>query len=431
MKNAKHLALAGLTVVVGSACLGGCVAGEGGAIERREGVAASPSIDGPWGDLLLDPRDRAVTVERLAGGDLRLIAARDALVAEAEAWLEKPVRPITAGKESGKRVAPSGDPRDYVSLSPYWWPDPRVPSGEPYVRRDGEINPERYEYDTPKLDDFGKAVRELAFAYAVTGDERYADKAIEHVRAWFVEPETRMTPSMRFAQFVPGVSLGRNVGIIDTNRLRWMPDSLVILQDARGWTGRDTRETRRWFEEYSEWLMSSDLGIAERNAENNHGTWFASQVVGYALYAGRKDIAREVLKSVPARIDQQFEADGRQPHELERTKALDYTEFNIRGHLDLAKYAEHVKVDLAHYASADGASVRRALDWALPYMTGEKEWPYKQIAEPRHHMYYQTLRVAARVYDEPRYERAIDDLRDLPKDLMWFDLMLPSRHDVD
>ena len=37
---------------------------------------------------------------------------------------------------------PSGDKHDYMSQAPYFWPDPNRPNGWPYIRRDGERNPE-------------------------------------------------------------------------------------------------------------------------------------------------------------------------------------------------------------------------------------------------------------------------------------------------
>src|SRR6202165_907703 len=39
-------------------------------------------------------------------------------------------------------VPPSGDKHDYMSQAPYFWPDPKKANGLPYVRRDGERNPE-------------------------------------------------------------------------------------------------------------------------------------------------------------------------------------------------------------------------------------------------------------------------------------------------
>jgi len=37
---------------------------------------------------------------------------------------------------------PSGDKHDYMSQAPYWWPDPSKPGGKPYIRKDGQRNPE-------------------------------------------------------------------------------------------------------------------------------------------------------------------------------------------------------------------------------------------------------------------------------------------------
>lgn len=378
--------------------------------------------------LLLNQADIATARRALKGGNAHLAEARDAMIAEAAYYMDLPIVPITAGKDEGKPIAPSGNPHDYVSLSPYWWPDPNTASGTPYVRRDGEINPERFDYDTPKLDAFGKAVRSLAFAYAVTGDERYAKRAIEHVRAWFVNPDTRMNPHMRYSQFVPGVSPGRPVGIIDTNRMRWVPDALLLLAESPEWTSHDTTATREWFGDYVDWLMTSDNGTMERNAENNHGTWFATQTVLYARYAGRNDVARELLESIPARIAKQVEPDGRQLHELERTRALDYSDFNIRAMLDLALHAEAMGIPLKDFKTEDGRSIRAAIDYLLPYFTGEEEWPYKQISPPKTYMYYQMLRSAARLYGEPKYEHAAQKLPELPEDAKWIDLILPAHH---
>ena len=358
-----------------------------------------------------------------------LVRARDALIELAQAEMQTPIRPVTHGKdENPDRIAPSGDPRDYVSLSPYWWPDPETKTGKPYVRRDGRINPERHEYDTPKMGAMGRAVRLLAFAYAVTGEERYAERAADHLRAWYVEPSTRMNPSMRFAQFVPGVSPGRPVGIIDTNRMRWVPDSTVLLVGSPHWSESDHRAVQRWFAEYAGWLRTSDLGLAESRADNNHGTWYDAQLALASLHGGDVASARRAVESCKSRIDQHIDAEGNQPHELDRTRSLDYVEFNLRGMLDLARYSERVGVDLAGYTGPEGESIRLALDRVLPALVGREPWPHEQISPPRTHMYFQTLRQAARLYDDPTYERAIAELGGVPDSILWVDLVLPPRH---
>jgi hypothetical protein len=58
-------------------------------------------------------------------------------------------------------LPPSGDRHDYLSLAPYAWPDPRRPSGLPYLIRDGEINPERDRIPDHKFDPDGQQPAEL------------------------------------------------------------------------------------------------------------------------------------------------------------------------------------------------------------------------------------------------------------------------------
>ena len=323
--------------------------------------------------ILIDLDDWERVKPRLEAGDERLVEAKAALIRAAEEAMGVPVRPITEGKSGGVRTAPSGDPRDYVSLSPYWWPNPDTDDGLPYIRHDGKVNPERYDYDTPKLGEMGSAVRTLGMAYLVTGDERYAERALEHIRPWFIDERTRMNPRVRYAQFVPGVSDGRCVGSIDTNRLRWVPDAMHMLSESPAWTTEDTAETKRWFGEYTDWLLSSELGMEERGAENYHGTWYAAQVAYYASYADRDVVGRESVEQIPERIAWQIEPDGSQPHELVRTIALHYCDFNLRAMLDLCRYANGVGYDLASFESEDGRSIKNALLWVMPYMTGEKE----------------------------------------------------------
>jgi hypothetical protein len=45
-----------------------------------------------------------------------------------------------------KQIPPSGDMHDYMTIAIYFWPDPKKPNGLPYIRRDGEINPETKDY---------------------------------------------------------------------------------------------------------------------------------------------------------------------------------------------------------------------------------------------------------------------------------------------
>lgn len=371
--------------------------------------------------------DVAQAAAKLRAGDPRLERALETVVAEAEQALKVPV--VTVAAKAPDR-SPSGDPHDYVSLSPYWWPNPETENGLPYIRRDGEFNPERDEYDVSKLSAFTVAVRWLAFAYRFTGDEKYAEAAAEHLRAWFIDPETRMNPNLQYGQFIPGRNEGRSYGIIETNRFRWIPDAIGMLAGSEHWSSADTAATKVWFGEYLDWLLTSDHGKKERRAPNNHGTYYAAQVMLYALFTGRDALVREMAQALQERIEWQIEMDGAQPLEHARTNGVGYSDFNIRGMVDAANYAKRVGIDLFGFETEDGASIRKAQDYILPYLIGEKDWHLEQINPHNYDRYAQGLRRAARGFDEPRYERAI---RKLPVDeegILWLDLVLPPKHDV-
>ncbi|MCW2338229.1 hypothetical protein M2337_002462 [Sphingobium sp. B2D3A] len=77
-------------------------------------------------------------------------------------------------------VPPSGDLHDYMSIAPYWWPDPSAPDGKPYVRKDGRVNPERTtaDYDLSALSRMSADVETLA--RPITSQEMAATRGMPH-----------------------------------------------------------------------------------------------------------------------------------------------------------------------------------------------------------------------------------------------------------
>lgn len=281
-----------------------------------------------------------------------------------------------------KTVPPSGDKRDYMSQAPYWWPDPQQADGLPYIRHDGKVNPEaRGAYmDMEAKVRFFSAVNRLGLAAFFTDDVRYAQGAVAWLDAWFVDPETRMNPHLEYAQGIPGRNEGRCFGIIEWCGI----DNLITpiqLLNAHDLMPESTYQgTVRWFEAYLEWLVTSEKGRMESSRLNNHATWYDVQVVGILLFLDRRSEARERLEEVKTeRIATQIEPDGRQPHELARTKSLSYSKMNLSAFKRLAHLGEKVGVDLWDYETEDGRSIRKAQAFLAPYLSKQQPWPYQQL----------------------------------------------------
>jgi Alginate lyase len=374
--------------------------------------------------FVLDPAALATAKSQAATGDERRRPALEQLRREADAALD--VGPFSV--VDGGVLPPSGDPHDYMSVGPYWWPDPKKDDGLPYIRRDGRVNPEYHEHDATPRGKMCSAVETLALAYYFTGHEPYAEHAAKLLRVWFLDEDTRMNPNLQFGQAIPGRCTGRGIGIIETLHFVSVVDAAGLLAGSNAWTKEDQQAIEAWFAEYLDWMLESRYGRDEAATKNNHGTWYDAQVASFALFVGQDDVARRILSEVAEkRIARQIEPDGRQPHELARTKSFSYSVMNLRGMFTLAALAEEVDVDLWDYQTDDGRSIRKAIDWLGRFTSGDAEWKHEQISGLHAEALYPLLRWATIAYDEPSYEKQIKQIPNFEPKAERTELLRPAR----
>ena len=324
------------------------------------------------------------------------------------------------------KVPPSGDRRDYYSTGPYWWPNPDTPDGLPYVRRDGEFNPERDRVsDREPLHKMIRHVRRLAVAWYVTGEERFAAHAADLLHTWFLDEATGMNPHLNHAQAIPGRTTGRGTGIIDTHPFAELVGVLVLLKDSPSLSRENYHALRDWFAEYAYWLETSPLAIDERQSENNHGTAFDLQMAALLWFIEKPERLKTYLEEITVpRIDEQITPEGRQPYELKRTRSWSYVTENLEHWFKLALIAETVDVDLFAYESEEGSSLRKALGELVPYVCAPEAWPYEQATRWQDHFIHTVLTIASGAYEND-YTEPLSCLRDAPNPVFPF-LMKPA-----
>lgn len=302
------------------------------------------------------------------------------------------------------QVPPSGDKHDYMSTGPYWWPDPSKPDGLPYIKKDGQRNPEYYEItDSQEMDKVEDDVETLGLAYYFSKDEKYANFAAKLIKVWFLDPETLQNPNLNFGQGIKGINTGRGTGIIETRALYRIADAAILLQDSKSWTTENHKALIKWFSDYLTWMVESPIGKDEADSKNNHGTYYSVQVIAFSIFAERPEIGINELQIFKKRMESQIQLDGSLPLELERTKSWTYVNMNLLGFCLNARLAEHLKMDLWNYQTPEGKSIKSALDWLLPYIKKEKNWSHEQIIKTSFGETIEILEAAAINFNKPEY----------------------------
>ncbi|MGB7157725.1 MAG: alginate lyase family protein [Tepidisphaeraceae bacterium] len=326
---------------------------------------------------------------------------RDRVLDAADAYLKE--EPVTVTAASSPRSA--GGRHDFFSEGDYWWPDPQSTTA-PYVQRDGMTNPDNFVAHRHAMVRMSQHVAALTAAYRITGDEKYAKHAIKHLKGWFVDEPTRMSPHLLYAQAIQGRHTGRGIGIIDTLHLIEPARAASLLQQAGLLKGDDLTAVKKWFADYLTWMTTHKYGLDEMNAENNHGTCWVAQVAAFASFTGDEEklaMCRQRYKDVL--LPTQMAEDGSFPRELKRTKPYGYSLFNADAMATVCRILSTKDDNLWTYETPDGKSMRKGVAWLYPFIKDKSSWPFKQDV-----MYWNEWPVRSPVllfgglaYDESKY----------------------------
>ncbi len=294
------------------------------------------------------------------------------ILAEAAWALEQ--EPITVTAEYSPRSA--GGKHDFFSEGDYWWPNP-AHVDSPYIQKDGMTNPQNFTAHRLAMIRFSKIMGALASAYQVSKDVKYLKHALKHCNAWFIDQNTRMNPSLLFAQAIKGRFTGRGIGIIDTIQLMEVAQALIVMEIDPSMDPVNLKGFKQWFADYLLWLTTHAYGKAEMNAENNHGTCWVMQVACFAKFTQNEKImqfCRERYKNIL--LPNQMEKDGSFPRELKRTKPYGYAIFNLDAMTMICQILSIPNDNLWNYTTPDGKSIKQGITYLYPYIKDKESWPF-------------------------------------------------------
>jgi hypothetical protein len=341
----------------------------------------------------LSTRLHAATLHEVS--DLVLRTDRARTIRLADQYMKLAPQTITA-----LRAARSpGSPHDFYSEADYFWPNPDNPSG-PYKEIDGKTNPSNFLDHRRAMLAMAMAVPALTAAWLVTHKQAYADRAAQHLCAWFVTPATRMTPNLEYAQAVRQGVTGRSWGIIDTLHLAEVARAITLLersfslvhaQPNPALSPAEYAAIHDWFRQYLLWLQTSKKGIAERDAANNHATAWALQAAEFARLIKDWTTRNNIQQRYETILIQQMAPDGSYPRELHRTKPYGYSIFNFDVMAGLTwslsreqdtRWTEPKAAPAGTLAAPQpatpeaGRGMCLAAQFLYPYLKDKSTWPY-------------------------------------------------------
>lgn len=263
-------------------------------------------------------------------------------------------------------------------------PSVRDNGGSPFFRqdavyvpgKDGVMNTEANTESGGLAGRFARATLDLAVAYRITADARYADKALEFIHTWCINQNTRMFAT-GFVQdaATAGAQYGGDIIIF----ARFYPAFLAmyLLDDYAGWDLYCQAQVKSWVRD----MIEPQRKLMFFNGYDMYNNWEDARLIylaAGALFLGDLDLLSYVFERGRAIIPAKMTDEGRLPRETGRTRSMHYTLFALNSTTITAEIAKAYGQDLYDY-SINGRSLKKAIDYAAYYLLHMDEWPFEMI----------------------------------------------------
>ncbi|MGA1980976.1 MAG: alginate lyase family protein [Acidobacteriaceae bacterium] len=290
----------------------------------------------------------------------------------------------------------------------------------------------------------GLAVPALAAAHLLTSEQRYSEHAVVQLRAWFVDPATRMTPRLDFGSVLatqaqpetdaPAFTVqnnpsfaatpappegGRFQGILEALPLVEIAQAIPFLATSAALGKADLKALYAWFAAYLRWLTEPQdtgprLPALARDRKDHHGTSWLLQASAYASLAAPEGDVPRAEDSALAELRHRFKtvtlraqiaADGTFSHELGSQTPYRDSLFNLDMLAGICQLLSTRFESIWDYSLEDGPGMRSAIAYHFPFIADRAAWPYR--ADRQHFDELPGRRASllftARAYQRPEY----------------------------
>ncbi len=368
-------------VVLGPAVLDQPIAGGGSAGSGSASYACAEALDlnalvttppqfGNESSLYVSDAELDALRARLAAGTEPWAAAFDQALCEAQDALD--VQPFS--------VTFTSDPsNEFRTDDPACgWTSAESPCGQSCCP--GTFSPNADRDDYISAINLGRAVRSLGLAHRLTGQPRYAQKAVSLIDTWFLAPETAMNPAYMGAQDVemfvtmPGIYYGAN----------------LVWDDASWAAGAH--------EAFQAWIGTLAQQFAADPVPGGFSPWLlvfrAASAISVADTAAISRAFADFELVLAADMSDSGAFGGN----------LEDATFELNALSQLAELARHHGIDLFRVVR-EGKSLELAFDYHAPFAAHPETW----AAGPgRAHTNWSVYELAYREWRKPEYLAVIE-----------------------
>lgn len=295
------------------------------------------------------------------------------------------------------------DAQTYVSHDVEWFP---ADDGKAFEHRPGRSNPAAFCAHRDALIAMNGSVAACTAAWRLTQEKQYALHALDHLRAWFVTPSTRMQPNLDHAACVLPSTEGTYRGVEDTIMLAETFRAASFLCNYNGVASDDeSAALRAWCRLFCTWLNESKPGFIAREMKDRTAICWTMQAAEMARFTRDEQLQLECSHRFRDKLLRQMNFDGQFPLEIKRSDAYAASIFTLDC---MCVTCEILSTPLDNvWASLlpDGRGMRSAIAYLYPALENRAVW--RLPADPERFtslpIRQPSLLLAGRAYSRPEY----------------------------